>query len=156
MEIVLAAAPDEGVRLLVGELNDELSGLYTPEQRHGLDLEALFQPHIRFFVARRDGRPAGCGGVALFDDFAEVKRMYVRPHLRGQGVAEAIMARLTAETAQRGLTLLRLETGVYSGAAIAFYRRCGFAVCAAFEPYASMPPQTVVTSIFMEKPIPVP
>ncbi|HKQ10986.1 MAG TPA: GNAT family N-acetyltransferase [Rhizomicrobium sp.] len=154
--MTLVTAPDDDLRLLVGELNDELGALYSAEQRHGLALDALFQPHIRFFMARADGRPAGCGGVALFADFAEVKRMYVRSHLRGQGVADAIMARLTAEAAQAGHTLLRLETGVYSGAAIQFYRRVGFAACGAYEPYASMPPQAVVTSVFMEKPIPGP
>ncbi|HKY17708.1 MAG TPA: GNAT family N-acetyltransferase [Rhizomicrobium sp.] len=156
VDISLATIPDDDVRFLVGELNDELSGLYSPEQRHGLQLDALFQRHIRFFVARLQEEPVGCGGVALFDGFAEVKRMYVRLHLRGQGVADAIMARLTAEAAQAGHTLLRLETGVYSGAAIQFYRRAGFAVCGAYEPYASMPPQAVVTSVFMEKPISLP
>jgi hypothetical protein len=31
----------------------------------------------------------GCGGVAIFDDCAEVKRMYTRPVARGRGVAIA-------------------------------------------------------------------
>lgn len=153
LEIALMTAPNEDLRLLVGELNDELGALYSAEQRHGLALDALFQPDIRFFVARADGQPAGCGGIALFDGFAEIKRMYVRAHLRGQGIADAMMARLVAETAQAGRTLLKLETGVYSGAAIRFYRRCGFAACGAFEPYAAMPPEAIVTSVFMEKAI---
>jgi hypothetical protein len=51
------------------------------------------------------------------------------------------------------LKLLKLETGVYSGAAIQFYKRIGFAVCAAYEPYTAMPPQAIVTSVFMEKAI---
>ena len=150
IEIAAVCGPTDEIRLLVGELNEELGALYSAEQRHGLALDALFQPHIRFFVARADGRPAGCGGVALFKDFAEIKRMYVRSALRGQGIADA-MARLTAETAQAGLALLKLETGVYSGAAIQFYRRSGFAVCGAYEPYTAMPPQATVTSVFMEK-----
>lgn len=153
LDIALVTTPDDDLRLLIGELNEELGALYSPEQRHGLALDALFQPHIRFFVARSDGRAAGCGGIALFDGFAEIKRMYVRRALRGQGVADAIMARLAAETAAAGLTRLKLETGVYSGAAIQFYRRCGFAVCAAFEPYTAMPPGAIVTSVFMEKAI---
>ncbi|MEY4708466.1 MAG: hypothetical protein RJB58_2189 [Pseudomonadota bacterium] len=153
MEVVPVAAPTQDVRLLVDELNDELSGLYTPQPQREKQfvLETLFQPHIRFFVARQGGQPAGCGGVALFADFAEVKRMYVRSHLRGQGIADALMARLIAEAAQGGLKLLRLETGIYSSAAIAFYRRCGFVGCGAYEPYASMPPHTVATSVFMER-----
>lgn len=150
LDIALVTAPDDDLRLLVGELNDELGVLYSAEQRHGLALDALFQPDIRFFVAREKGQPAGCGGVALFDGFAEIKRMYVRSHLRGQGIADAIMTRLIAETVAAGLTLLKLETGVYSATAIQFYRRSGFTVCAAYEPYAAMPPHAIVTSVFME------
>lgn len=149
----MVTAPDDDLRLLVGELNDELGALYSAEQRHGLAMDALFQPHIRFFIARVDGRPAGCGGVALFSGFAEIKRMYVRNALRGQGIADAIMTRLVCETAQAGLALLKLETGVYSGAAIQFYKRSGFAVCAAYGPYTAMPPHAIVTSVFMEKAI---
>lgn len=151
MEIILAAKPDEEVRLLVGELNDELGGLYPPEQRHGLALDAIFAPHIRFFLARRDGVAVGCGGVALFSDFAEVKRMYVRPQARGQGVADAIMARLVDVAREAGLPILRLEAGSRSPAAIAFYRRSGFRDCAAFEPYSSLPPDQVGGSAFLEK-----
>lgn len=156
INVTLVSVPDADIRALIGELNDELGALYSAEQRHGLDLNAIFQPHIRFFVARRGGVALGCGGVALFGGFAEIKRMYVRPSARGQGVADAVMDRLTAETVLSGRSLLRLETGVYSGAAIAFYRRSGFAACGAFEPYSAMPAQAVVTSVFMEKPISAP
>lgn len=151
MEIIAATAPNPEVHTLVGELNGELGALYTPEQRHGLALEAIFQPHIRFFVARRNGSAVGCGGVALFRDFAEVKRMYVRTQARGKGVADAIMARPIAETRDAGLSILRLETGTQSLAALHFYRRHGFRDCAAFEPYASLPPHRIATSVFLER-----
>ena len=136
---------------MVGALDDELAANYAPEQRHGLALEAIFQPQVRFFLARTQESAIGCGGIALFADFAEIKRMYVRPQSRGQGVAEAIVARLTAEALEAGLSLVRLETGTHQIAAIRFYRRCGFAPCAAFEPYASMPPSAITTSVFLEK-----
>jgi hypothetical protein len=32
-----------------------------------------------------------------------------------------------------------------------FYERSGFERCAAFEPYAAMPPEAIASSIFMEK-----
>lgn len=151
MDVVAVSAPDDEVRLLIGELEDELGGLYAAEQRHGLALDAIFVPHMRFFVARKDGQPTGCGGVALFSDFAEVKRMYVRPEARGQGAADAVMARLIAETRHAGLETLRLETGTQSLAAIAFYRRSGFRDCPAFGPYAAMPPDRISASVFMER-----
>jgi putative acetyltransferase len=154
LETQLVPVATDDVRTLIGELNDELSGLYTAEQRHGLALDAIFQPHIRFFVARCDGKAVGCGGVALFDDFAELKRMYVRPAWRGQGVADAVMTRLVKETAGSGRSLLRLETGSASLAAIRFYGRLGFRTCDAFAPYATMPPASIITSVFMEKHVP--
>ena len=151
LEIVPALRPDGDVARLIGELNDELEALYTPEQRHGLSLDAIFQPHIRFFVAYRDGQPVGCGGIAFCDGFAEIKRMYVCAAVRGQGIADAIIARLEAETVASGRRLLRLETGSHSLAAIRFYDRLGFRYCDAFAPYAAMPPAATVTSVFMEK-----
>jgi putative acetyltransferase len=151
LDIRLVPSATEEVRILIGALNDELDTLYTPEQRHGLALEAIFRPHIRFFVAWRNGEAAGCGGVAFFDGFAEIKRLYVRPGLRGQGIADAIMARLAAETIASGRALLRLETGSHSHAAIRLYDRLGFRYCDAFAPYAAMPPGSTVTSVFMER-----
>jgi putative acetyltransferase len=146
-----ATSPTAEVRALIGELDAELMRHYPPEQRHGLTLDAIFQPHISFFIARADGAAVGCGGVALFADFAEVKRMYVREDARGQGVADAILARLAAAASGAGLTLLRLETGTRQQAPIGFYRRAGFVPCAAFPPYSTMPTANVATSVFMEK-----
>lgn len=145
------AAPTDDLRALIGALDAELAMHYAPEQRHGLNLEAIFQPHVRFFIARVNDAAVGCGGIALFDDFAEIKRVYVCPESRGRGVADAIIARLTAEARTAALNVLRLETGTAQRAAIRFYERCGFRPCAAFEPYASMPQQAIVTSVFMEK-----
>jgi putative acetyltransferase len=149
VERVLKATNE--VRALIGALDRELAANYTPEQQHGLSLDAIFQPDIRFFVARVEGAAVGCGAVALFSDFAEIKRMYVRDVSRGRGVADAAMARLTAEALAAGLTLLRLETGTEQAASIRFYQRCGFQPCESFEPYSSMPPQAIATSVFLEK-----
>jgi putative acetyltransferase len=154
IEVERVDAPTDDVRALIGELEAELSANYPPEQRHGLSLDAIFQPHIRFFIARLENEAVGCGGIALFGDFAEIKRMYVRPAMRGRGVAEAIIARLTSEAITAGLHVLRLETGAQQAAAIRFYQRCGFERCEAFEPYASMPPHTIIASVFMQKRLP--
>jgi putative acetyltransferase len=139
------------VRALIGELDRALSAEYPPEQRHGLDLDAIFQPHIRFFVARLDGEAVGCGGVALFADFAEVKRMYVRDGTRGKGVAQALLARIEMEARAAGLAVLRLETGDRQDAAIRLYMRSGFQHCPAFGAYAEMAAEAVCTSVFFEK-----
>jgi putative acetyltransferase len=151
VEIEIAHTPTDDVRLLIGELETVLAAEYPPEQRHGLSLDAIFQPHVRFFVARRHGAAVGCGGVALFADFAEVKRMYVRDAARGTGVADAILARLEAEVRGAGLSVLRLETGDRQLAAMRLYARAGYRQCPAFGDYATMAPQAIATSVFFEK-----
>jgi putative acetyltransferase len=151
LQIEIAPTATDDVRLLIGELETVLAAEYSPEQRHGLSLEAIFQPHVRFFLARLRGAAVGCGGVALFPDYAEVKRMYVREGARGQGVADAILGRIEAEVRGAGLALLRLETGDRQAAAMGLYARAGFQRCPAFGAYASMPPQSIATSVFFEK-----
>jgi putative acetyltransferase len=151
IQIELAPSATEDLRALIGELETILAAEYTPEQRHGLAFDALFQPHIRFFLARSGGTAVGCGGVALFADFAEVKRMYVRDAARRQGVAGALLARLEEEARGAGLSWLRLETGEQQIAAMRLYKRAGFQRCSAFADYALMTPQSIVTSVFFEK-----
>ena len=151
VRIQIALAATDEVRLLIGELEAVLAAEYPPEQRHGFSLDAIFQPHVRFFIAKLKGAAVGCGGVALFSDYAEVKRMYVRGSARGQGVADAILARLEAEVFRAGLLVLRLETGVRQVAAMRLYVRSGFRECPAFGDYQSMTPQAIATSVFYEK-----
>ena len=62
--------PTPEVHGLIGELDEVLNAAYEPHQRHGLKLDQLFEPHVRFFLARLDGVAVACGGVALFDDYA--------------------------------------------------------------------------------------
>lgn len=152
-DIIVELVPNatDDVRALIGELDRILSAEYTPEQRHGLVLDEIFKPDIRFFLARSNGIPVGCGGVAFFGDFAEVKRMYVRDVARGRGVAQALLARIESEARDTGFAWLKLETGVRQVAALRFYRRAGFRDCAAFGAYATMAPQAIATSLFLEK-----
>lgn len=149
IEVALTATDE--VRALIGELEDVLSAEYPPEQRHGISLDAIFQPHVRFFLARRQGIAVGCGGVALFPDYAEVKRMYVHHTARGQGVADAILDRIEQEVRDAGLSVLRLETGVRQIAAMRLYVRTGFRECPAFGAYALKPPEAIAASVFFEK-----
>ena len=149
--IETASAPTGELRALINELEQTLSAAYPPEQRHALSLEAIFQPHIRFFLARLDSAAVGCGGVALFPDFAEVKRMYVRDVARGRGVAQAILTRIDTEVLGAGLALLRLETGDRQIAAMRLYEKAGFRQRPPFGDYATMAPQAIATSVFYEK-----
>jgi GNAT superfamily N-acetyltransferase len=141
------------VEELLTELDEILGAVYAPEQRHALSIDRLFQPDIRFYLARLDGEAMGCGGVALFDDYAEVKRMYARVPARGRGIGKALLARLEAEAREAGKSLLRLETGIHQTAAIGLYERWGFRRRGPFGHYAELPPDAIATSLFYEKPL---
>jgi putative acetyltransferase len=146
----VSAATDEIAELVTG-LDRALAGPYLPEQHHALSFDELFAEDVRFFVARLDGRAVGCGGVAFYDGFAEVKRMFTRPDARRTGVAAALLERLEQEARGAGYSLLRLETGVHQDAALAFYERAGFERCDPFGDYLALPPRAIETSVFYEK-----
>src|SRR5262245_28304908 len=69
-------------------------------------------PGGTFLVGYRDGEAVCGGGIKRLPDGAcEIKRMYVVPAARGQGVARMLLGAL--EDAARGLgyDLVRLDTG---------------------------------------------
>ena len=146
--------PTRELRELIGELNAALDAMYEPHQRHGLALEQLFEPHLRFFLARLDGAAMGCGGVALFADYAEVKRMYTRPGVRGRGLAKALLSRIEDEARAAGKPVLRLETGDRLREAIGLYESVGFRRRGPFGPYSLMPARNIEASLFFEKALP--
>lgn len=147
------SGPTQDARELIAELDDVLGALYEPHQRHGLSIEQVFQPNVHFFVAHLGDTAVGCGAVAMFDDYAEVKRMYTREAARGRGVGKALLAEIEAEARAAGKPMLRLETGTLQAAAIGLYEGCGFQPRGPFGHYAELPPHRIATSLFYEKPL---
>lgn len=125
---------------LVTELDDAISPLYAVESRHGYSVEKLLREGVAFFVLRQDGTPAACGGVQFYGtEYAELKRMFVRPAFRGAGLGAQLLAHLEAYTRQQGFRVLRLETGIYQEAAIRLYERTGFTRIPPFGNYVDDP-----------------
>jgi putative acetyltransferase len=143
--------PTFEARKLLAELDRFLGAMYEPDRRHALSIEQLLQPHIRFFIARLNREAVGCGGVALYSDYAEVKRVYTREAARGRGVGATLLAHIEVEAREAGKWSLRLETGIHQVAAIGLYQRCGFRQRGAFGHYADLPPHSIATSVFYEK-----
>jgi len=125
---------------LIGELDDHLGALYAVQSRHGFSVEKLLRDGVKFFIARDGGRPAGCGGVLLVGrEYAEVKRMYVRPAFRGRRIGRLMLDHLVEHARQHGLTVIRLETGIHQREAIALYEARGFRKIPPFGPYGDDP-----------------
>ena len=135
---------------LVDELEAHLASRYPAESRHGFSVGRLVDEGVVFVVARSDGEPAGCGGILFVDaggreggrdddGYGEVKRMYVRPAHRGEGVGRRVLGRLLDEARARGIRIVRLETGVDQVEAIGLYESVGFRRCPPFGPYRDDP-----------------
>jgi GNAT superfamily N-acetyltransferase len=135
--LITAERPDTpDASALIEELETHLASLYPRESRHGLSVERLLRERVAFFVTRHEGAAAGCGGVQVFGpEYAEIKRMYVRPAFRGLGLGRLMLEHLTAHARAQGVGLLRLETGVHQHEAIALYERGGFRRIPPFGPY---------------------
>lgn len=147
---IFAARPDsrEATELLA-ELDAALDEYpYPPESRHAFSIEKLIRESVAFFVASYGRQPAACGGVKLFADYGEVKRMYVQPAFRGKGLGKAILHHLAEHARANGINTLRLETGIYQVEAIGFYDGWGFRRRGPFGEYKDDP-----NTVYFEKQI---
>ena len=127
---------------LILALNRELDARYPEEgaNHFRLDPAEVAPGRGGFFVARRGTTLAGCGAVRLVDaGAAEIKRMYVPPALRGQGIAWQLLAHLEAEARRLGATRLLLETGERQFESVALYRRAGFVEIPRYGEYVDSP-----------------
>jgi GNAT superfamily N-acetyltransferase len=99
------------------------------------------------WLASEDSEVVGC--IALrplpqVEQSGEVKRLYVRPELRGQNIADGLLEALEGYAREFGYCWLYLDTKDDLLAAIRFYERHGYERC---ERYNENPQAT----IFMRK-----
>ena len=88
---------------------------------------------------------AGCVGMKpQSGEFAELKRLYVRPAFRGQGLGEKLTRRMMEKAREAGYRGMRLDTLPGLAAAVRLYRSLGFREISAY--YDCLIPNT----IFME------
>lgn len=138
--IALERPDTADARALIDELDAELRQIYAPESRHGYSVAKLMSEHVDFFVAREHDVPVACGGVKLCaQDYAEVKRMFVRPRFRGRGLSHRMLEHLVEHARERGVRLVRLETGIHQTAAIRLYESRGFRRIPPFGEYVEDP-----------------
>lgn len=92
--------------------------------------QALVSPDTRLFVAEADGRAIGTARVEFAERpyfrIAEIRRVYVRPAWRRQGVASELMRVAEAAARDGGASEVRLSVVTENAEAIGFYRKRGY------------------------------
>jgi putative acetyltransferase len=147
MRIAFETPDQADVHALIGELDAYLYSLYPAENVYAMDIASLLHPDVLFAVARdAAGASLGCGAIVMKPEYGEVKRMYVRPQARGQGLARRLIETLEAKAMEQGCRTFMLETGPTMREALILYERLGYRCRGPFGDYPDDP-----LSVFMQK-----
>jgi GNAT superfamily N-acetyltransferase len=121
----------------VGPLNDRAYTFGTDSFTRafaGLPREAVVT-----YVARLDGRPAGCLMIVDHERNADVEMVAVVPEARGRGIAGNLLAHALADAAERGL---ETSTLVATKLGRPVYERLGFRAFGVLEMWERRPGPT--------------
>ncbi len=103
---------------------------------------------IKHVVIAYDGAmPVGCGAIKEYTaGTMEVKRMYVLPEQRGQGIASLVLKELEQWAKELGYATCILETGYKQPEAIQLYKKNSYIIIPNYGQYAG-----VESSVCFEK-----
>jgi ribosomal protein S18 acetylase RimI-like enzyme len=145
-----SAADFEVARALFREYAERL-GVSLCFQGFEQELQALDRMYVppsgALLLLRSGGEFVGCVGLRRLGDECEMKRLYVRETLRGQGWGRRLAEAIAERAALLGYRRLYLDTLPQMTAARALYRDMGFAIT---EPYYMNPVDGVA---YMVKPL---
>jgi putative acetyltransferase len=98
-------------------------------------------------VAYQGDKPVGCGAIKQYDEnTVEIKRMFVPPEYRGQGIASLVLQALEAWSKELNFHTCILETGHKQVEAIRLYQKNNYKVIPNYGQYAD-----VQSSVCFEK-----
>ena len=118
-------------------------------------LDWFMPPKGRVLLTYSDKTLAGIACLKyLTPSIGEIKRMYVRPTSRRQGLGRALINRLLDEASQIGYERVRLDSARFMTEAHQLYRRSGFREIEAYEG-SEIPKEFQKHWIFLEIELPL-
>lgn len=113
MQTVFETPDQPDVRALIAELDAYVYPIYPAKSVYALDIASLCAPSVSFTVLRdAAGVAVGCGAMVMQPGYGEVKRVYVSPQVRGQGLARCLIEALETNAVENGCGTFMLETGL--------------------------------------------
>jgi GNAT superfamily N-acetyltransferase len=165
MSIIFIADPGQHssqIRAIFWEYLQWANGKIFETYQVDFDIEAIFEqntleisqfmpPKGRMLLCHPEERPAGMACLKeLSGSIGEIKRMYVRPEYRRQGLGRALLDRLLAEADEIGYKHIRLDSARFMHEAHQLYQSRGFAEIQPYEG-SEIPPEFQQNWVFMER-----
>ena len=105
-----------------------------------------------FLVAERDGQVDGYVGCQTVLDEGYITNVAVSPDARRQGIARALIAKLTDEARAAGLAFVTLEVRASNAPAIALYEGAGFGRVGVRKNFYTAPTEdAVLMTLFLKE-----
>ena len=131
----LVALLDEDLRVRDGDEHSFYAQFNTIENIHNVIVCYIY------------GKPIGCGAFKEYDERkVEIKRMFVQPGYRGQGIGLNILKELELWALELNYLECILETGKKQPEAIRLYQKAGYAIIKNYGQY-----ENVENSVCMAK-----
>lgn len=126
-------------RTLINELDADLR-LRNGDMMDIYDKHNVIEKIDTVVIAYLNNQPAGCGCFKPFDTEAvEVKRMFVRPTARGNGISKLVLTELETWARELGFKCTVLETGAKQVEALSLYPKAGYVSIPKYGPYVDLP-----------------
>lgn len=137
IKLINAYSHKDEVRELFGEYTDMLIEgdpkfkEYLQIQNYDKELEDLQykygSPYGRLYLVYWNENLAGCIGLRkISDSICEMKRLYVRPDFRKNGIGDYLVKRIIEDAKEIGYKKMRLDTLPFLTSAEKLYRKNGF------------------------------
>ena len=126
LSLIKTNSDSSDFRSLVVALDADLQARYGEQQSFFSQFNKLDHIH-HVIVAYENNQPIGCGAFKEYElGVAEIKRMYVKPELRGKGIAAEILSNLEEWAKDEGFKTCILETAIKQPEAIRLYEKSGY------------------------------
>jgi len=126
-------------RLLITELDADLR-LRNGEMMDFYDHHNVIEKNNTVVLAYIDDKPAGCGCFKPFDaQSIEVKRMFVRPDARGNGISKMVLTELETWARELGFKSAVLESASKQVEAHSLYLKSGYERIPNYGQYEGLP-----------------
>lgn len=130
------------------DFKDEIKSLFTEYTEYLVENDSKFKEYLeiqkyddeiehfeskyglpcgRLYVAYYENQVAGCIALRkLNDKECEMKRLYVIPEFRNNGIAKALVEKLVSDAKEIGYSSMLLDTLPFLQTAIKMYKKMGF------------------------------